>query len=289
MTNKSLKFLFALPLVALPASMMAQPVYTDPVGAVSFAGGAGGYIMSAPMQHAKLFQGSISGIAGEVVTMSGSVPELSGAIYAQVISGASAGVIVNVVAATGSDVTLESAAGLSVGDVVALRPHFTIADLGELPDFSSVSIFNADGSVVDGSFVFGEWDIPVDTVIYPGEGFVLTAGDDFQITFLGSVAVDPVVVPLAAGGISNFVGTLNPVSSPASNAASFLETFGGLPDFSSVSIYALGDLTDSVAFDVVFGEWSGDVSGVDLSSPKGFVVVTGSPSSITVGGVEVNN
>ncbi|MCC5839611.1 MAG: hypothetical protein JJT96_05755 [Opitutales bacterium] len=288
MTNKSLKFLFALPLVALPASMMAQPVYTDPVGAVSVQA-SGLSALHFPLQKAKIYQGTVSSVGGATVGLA-SVPPLSGALYLQVLSGSAVGTVSSVVASDGSSVTTESAiSGLAVGDSVAVREHTSLGDLsasieGGAPDSATITLYNLDGTISNFEAFGGEWFdgdfTPSDDVIVaPGEGFVLALPSDITITFVGSVSVDPVLVPLSTS--LGFVGNLNPVPSLA-NPSSVGQLFGNLADSSTITIY-MGDGSFEVSnfLEAFGGEWfdpdftpSDDLS---ISAPAAVAVFSAEP------------
>lgn len=221
MTNKSLKFLFALPLVALPVSIMAQPVFTDPVGAVSEILPAGAQVKSLSLTKASAYQGAVQSVDGTTVGLSG-VSSVSGPSYLHVLSGAAAGSIVSIDSFGLNSVVIASAVtGLSVDDTVAIREHNTLADLASYigaVDGDVVTLFNPDGSSIQAEYFdgFGWYDESADAVvdslpIYPGEGFSLTLNGSREAVFIGTVSTNPVNVQFGAGVIS-LVGTMSPVA-----------------------------------------------------------------------------
>lgn len=293
MTNKSLKFLFALPLVALPVSIMAQPVFTDPVGAVSVEVN-GLQALSHPFQKAKSYQGVVGPNPGTSVALS-NVPALSGQYYLQVLSGAAAGQVASLVASTSSSVTLDGAIdGLAEGDSVAIRAHVTLGDIaasiaGGVEDSTTITLYNLDGSFSSFEAFSGTWFDdsfnPVDdVVVYPGEGFVLGLPSSESMTFVGSVSVDPVVVPVPAS--VSFVGSLNPVPS-VSNPSSLGQIFGSLDEGSTLTIYTTeGSLLIAESFESFGGSWfDADFSVVDsfsYAAPASVAVFGSGPGVATL-------
>lgn len=260
----------ALVLAATPA-LNAQDeeltISTDPVGYVTFSGTSGNYLIGSPLLKEKTFQSELESVSGTSLIFKQGVPELDGPSYIHVLSGVDVGRVTTILGLNDQQtgILVEEQLSLSPNDIVAVRPHFTLADFGELPNFSGVTIFQLDGTELAASFVFGAWDQPADTIIFPGEGVLLNLPSDAQVVFSGAVATEPVKVRLAPGQI-NLITALRPVDSESTLAPSGSELFQDLPDFSAIGVYAPGTLDNPTEFSKFFGSWSGDLDSIDLSS-----------------------
>jgi hypothetical protein len=227
MTNKSLKFLFALPLVALPASIMAQPVFTDPVGAVSRSLTDGLHVIGADFVAPIEFQGQMSSAAGSTISIaSGDLSAFGGGDhYVEILSGAYAGLMMDIVSAAATAVTVSDPVDVLVGDEsFAIRGHTRLSDILGSGDFggafgAAVILFDDFGN--ESQFVnsssAGDWvdafsgDF-ADPVIAPGKGFVLALSEPASYTSVGSVKVGPTLVPITGGFVPNVISFLNPAS-----------------------------------------------------------------------------
>ncbi len=265
----------------------ATSVYTDPVGAVVYNLDAGAYVISAPLQKAKIFQGVLEDVDGAELTIGSSV-SLDGPSYVQVLSGAAGGAIVTVASVSGSSVVLEDTIpGLAAGDSVAVRGHLVLADLvsaagGAIPDQTTITLYNLDGTTssyetFDNIWYDGDFGVASNVEVYPGEGFVLGLPAAAELTMVGSVAVDPVLVPLNSGVLA-LVGSLNPAPSVA-NPSSIGQIFGNLGDESTLTLYSDdGALAAVASYESFGGSWfDPDFTGVDdesLAAPNSFAVLS---------------
>ncbi|MCD8481944.1 MAG: hypothetical protein LR015_04250 [Verrucomicrobia bacterium] len=200
----------------LCSPLVGQTVYTDPVGAVSVSLAPGNQVLSIPFQKPVLFQGEITSVDGNSISLA-SLPSISGQAYVQVVSGASAGKIVSIESINASDVLLSAFSfSLSAGDIIQIRNHFTLDDLAALlnaGDGDSVSLLNPDGSRIIGEFWTGfGWEDTLtfdpigDVVVYPGEGFLFNSVSGGQATLLGSVATHDVSFDLPGGNVISIIG-----------------------------------------------------------------------------------
>jgi hypothetical protein len=148
--------------------------------------------------------------------------------YVELLSGSSAGLILDVVSNTASTVTVEGAVAIPAGTSYCIRKHSTVgsifktAGLGPFED--EVLIFDDNGlahkylfddtvgseQMVDAvSFTNKDNDI-----VYPGQAFVLTIGPAKTLTFGGNevsyVKTGPTRIPLYQN-VSNLVGLMDPV------------------------------------------------------------------------------
>lgn len=227
MTNKSLKFLFALPLVALPVSIMAQPVFTDPVGAVSRSLTDGLHVIGADFVTPINFQSQMSGASGSTISVaSGDLSAFGGGDhYVEILSGAYAGLMMDIVSASATSVTVSDPVDVLNGDEsFAVRSHTRLSDILGGGDFggafgAAVILFDDIGNETQlvNSTSAGDWvdafsGDAADPVIRPGNGFVLALSEAATYTSIGSVKTGPTLVPITGGFVPNIISFLNPVS-----------------------------------------------------------------------------
>jgi hypothetical protein len=278
-----------LPIVVGTAVLASPPLSaatSDVVGYTTFTTEAGGsFLVGSPFLKAKSFQGTVSSVDGTTVGLSSDIPELSVASYVHILSGASEGRVSTILSSdvNSDEVVIEDALSISPSDVVAIRPHFTLGDFGELPNFSTVTIFQSSGEELAATYIFGNWDQPASTIIFPGEGVLLNTGEATSVVFTGSVASEPVTVRLAPGVI-NLVTALRPVDAGSSLAPSGLALFGGLPNFSTISTYEGGSIATSTDYTNAFG-WDGNLDEVDISNFKAQVVSPTEEVFVTLPGI----
>lgn len=252
---------------------------SDPVGAVTITVPAGPTIMSQPFQKAIDMQGAVASISGNDVDMGSTIPTLAANSYLQVLTGANAGYIYNITASSGTTVTVDAAPAFVAGDEVAIRAHMTVADLGTPPLFTTLTLLQPGGTPFVGTYLFTGWDIPTDTVILPGEGFVINNGSAYDITLFGSVAVDDVVYEAAPGPA--IVGAIDPVNGSADVLAT---VESGAPLFATIT--ELGAGGTPAVYTNLFTGWDPAIA-VDTSDLKTFVVNTGAGLDIVNAGVVV--
>ncbi len=172
--------------------------------------------------------------------------------YVELLSGATAGLVLDVVGNTATTVTVAGNVAIPAGTTYCIRKHTTMgsifktAGLGPFED--EVLIFDDNG--VAHKYLFddtpgGEQMVDANDfsnkdndIVYPGQAFVLTIGPAKTLTFGGNevsyVKTGPTRIPLYQN-ISNLVGLMDPVvaSNPlVSTAANERHTIGsvGLTD-----------------------------------------------------------
>lgn len=293
----------ALATIAIPillSSTLLGQAYTTPVGAVSQTLPSGAIPFSFSFQHAKLFQGTASAVNGAVISVdvsSISLQLMASPHMVQVLSGPAVGQVATIVATNGTSVTTDPAiTGLSDSDVLAIRKHVTLSDFQtspELADTTSIAIYNATGSVEVYEYLSSEtlglpaglWvdvggEDASSVAIFPGEGLVFNnAGDPVVLTQLGTVSIDPVLVPV--GPSFNLVGTLNPLDTSTlgavfSNLAvgSTLALFSSDGNFIQTEVYEQLDLSDlGLGEGTIFLNNSGDDSTNDIIPASSALVV----------------
>ncbi|MEO0509475.1 MAG: hypothetical protein AAF065_06425 [Verrucomicrobiota bacterium] len=232
-----------------------------------------------------VFSGSVSVDGTTVLSFDNTVPDLSGAHYVQVTSGALSGTIMDIVSSDSSTVTLETVLPIASGDIVLVRPHFLIEDLGtEFTSGSSVTLYNSDGtqavSTYLNNFLGMGWDGEHTSPIYPGEGFVLISTGPFEIIYSGAVSVDPVLY-YGSGGLVNIIGALSP------NDVDATVLFDDLPGSSTISVYSNGSglLNPTVytkAPDFLGGAWNPDISLIDFGGDAAVVVIPSQDTPIPI-------
>jgi hypothetical protein len=147
--------------------------------------------------------------------------------YAEIVSGANEGLILDISSNSATALTMVSAvtpAGLRGTTVqIAIREHMTLNKIVQgatgLSGFSdSANVFNANGSTSTrfydgaGSWLAEDFATPAGhTVIYPGTGFAFTATTPVSFNFMGEVKPTKTKVTLYAAS-TNIVGALNPAS-----------------------------------------------------------------------------
>lgn len=237
---------------ALPLSA----VTTDIVGAESFTVAAGNVLLAPSFTHAIDFQGATTGVSEGAGTTTLSLAGLSSGAYnestlyplyyLEVIDGAGAAYIFDIISNTATDVVvyglLNTDFGVVSGDSVSIRKHMTIADLTENSDvqlFDAVTFYNSDNTF-DTLFLTGiGWSIDFGTTnnddrpIYPGSGIVTGFAGVRTFTTFGCVKPTPTQVPIYAGAI-NIIGTMIPVETGIADVG--LES--GLASFDAIGVYA---------------------------------------------------
>ncbi len=171
--------------------------------------------------------------------------------YAEIVSGPSEGLILDISSSSATALTMSSAvspAGLRGTTVqVAVREHVTLdkaiqgaTGLSDLLD--AASVFNAAGAqsiryYVSGSWTTDDYVTPAGhTVIYPGTGFVFSPSATVTLNLMGEVKPTKTIVPLYTT-TTNIVGPMNPASSVKffnnTLAAAMAPLLDGLNNFST--------------------------------------------------------
>jgi hypothetical protein len=229
---KSSLTIAALASFNLAPSLMGQitSATTDPVGFAQVDAPAGTSLIVPGFVQASLFTGQ-SAVTGQTFASDltpGTLGPTTGDLsypthYVQVLSGSQAGFVYDVteVNAQGDIVCSDVPAALDGQTVqIVVRPHTTLSSVfngatGLTAFNDAVAINNADGTTsiryFDGAgWVADDFSTPAgQTVVYPGQGFTLTAAGIVKLTTVGSVQTANTAVPLYAG-VVNLVGVLNP-------------------------------------------------------------------------------
>ena len=287
--QKTLSLLAAASLITL-SSLSA--VETDPVGYTTLSGDSGGYVVTLPLAKSPVFEGAVNAEGTTVLSFDSTVPSLPGANYVQGMDGSLVGSIVDIASSDSSSVTLSSSLPVAIGDVVAIREHTTIEDLGtNFTSGTSVTVYNSDGTTNSatyvsnflGSFWGGDYTQP----IYPGEGVVIISTGPFEIINAGAVAVDPVSFSAASGRV-NIIGANSPSAADAS------AIFGSLAPGTSVSVYTNGgNLTAPTVYSrgpaFLGGAWSPDLSTLtSFGDDIAVVVIPTADAAVTLPATAVN-
>ena len=267
-------------------------VETDPVGYTTISGNAGGYVVTLPLVNSPVFEGAVNAEGTTVLSFDSAVPTLTGANYVQVMSGTLVGTIADIASSDSSSVTLSTSLAVASGDVVSIREHTTIEDLGTtFTGGTSVTVYNSDGTTNSATYVsnfLGSfWGGDFTTPIYPGEGVVIISTGPFEIVNAGAVAVDPVSFSAASGRV-NIIGANSPSSADA-NAI-----FGSLAPGTSVSVYTNGgNLTSPTVYSrgptFLGGTWSPDLSTLTtFGDDIAVVVIPTADAAVTLPATAVN-
>lgn len=171
--------------------------------------------------------------------------------YAEIVSGGSEGLVLDISSNSATALTMASAvtpAGLRGTTVqIAIREHVTLdkiiqgaSGLSDLLD--AASVFDAAGAqsiryYVSGSWVKDDYTTPAGhTVIYPGTGFVFSPAGTVTLTLTGEVKPTKTQVPLYTT-TTNIVGPMNPASAEKfynnTLAAAMAPLLDGLNNFST--------------------------------------------------------
>lgn len=236
-----------LPLTLLGAALLAAPAVfgqasSGVMGFSTVSVPSGTSVVVPTLVNSSVFQGSVS-VSSDGLTVTPAVaPGWTVGAYnattftaptpnypthfAEVVSGAHEGLILDISSNTSTSLTLAAAAPVAVRGTtqqVAVRAHITLSKVvegaaGLTPGDDTVSIFDAaTGSrnervYVGGADVFQAGGRPAGhTPVYPGTGLVFNAIDAVTLTFMGEVKPTKTQVPLWPTG-TNIVGVMNPAS-----------------------------------------------------------------------------
>ena len=246
--------LFAiLTLAATPAFLHAQITsYSDVVGYNTLSFPSGNSTHAATFVKGNVFQGVATSKTTTSLTVSsasfGSLGPVGGlpTHYVKITSGAMEGYVLDILSNTSTAVTVDgSLATAEATPSFVIRSHVKASDLfagnsSLSAGLDTLTAFNADGTssvlLWVGTDSATGWVDPVteaavDAVIYPGQGFVLTAANSGNFRFQGTVENTPTVVPMFPGAV-NLVTLASPstgsralqTSGLGANMASGLDT-----------------------------------------------------------------
>ena len=228
--------LFAiLALAATPFCLQAQSTVSTPIVGFekrNFVSGTTGHGVGFVLPSK--FQGTASSVSSSSLSVSSSsftanqfAP--SGGLpthYIQITSGSQSGLVVDIVGNTTASLTVASGdlAAVSGTPNSVIRPHILASTIFKgntslADDSDTLTLFNSDGSSTtlawSSASSTGWIDpnslAPVDTVIYPGQGFLLNTSGSGNFTANGVVNSSPTIVPPYAGKV-NLVSLSNPSS-----------------------------------------------------------------------------
>lgn len=258
-----------------------------------------------PLLGAVQFTGAIdsNGVSGDGLTLSASsLPaSLDFPCYVHVVGGSAAGSFASVVSNSSGSVTLESAiSGLAAGDSFRVVSHSTLSDVtsasqSSVPDSSTVTVYNADGSNVTYTTFGNQWfdsdfGSADNVILFPGEGVVINLQSETTLVFTGAVNTVPFQVTVSSGAV-NLVGSVNP--STPSGSSSLGAALSSLPDSSTITIYSGdGSLTIVGTFTLFGGTWfDSDFQAQEISvaAPSVIVVNPQGTSSVSLPAAYTSN
>jgi len=222
----------AIPLFWLALSLNAQTVSTPIVGFEKKAFPAGTTGHGVGFVQAAKYQGTASAVSADSLTVSGASFSANAyapsnglpSHYIQITSGAQAGLVVDITGNTATQINVGTGDLISVTGTPSfvVRPHVKASALfqgnSSLSDYTdTLTIYNSDGSVTnllrDSTSPTGWLDSgtfsAADSVIYPGQGFLLSTQGSGDFTSTGVVNPSPTIVPIYSG-LVNLVSLANP-------------------------------------------------------------------------------
>ena len=258
-----------LPLTLLGAALLAAPAVFGQGGGSATSGVVGFSSLSCPtgttlvvptLVNSSVFQGQASiSSDGLTITPTTAPGWTAGAYnatsfaaptpnypkyYAEVVSGANEGLILDISSNSATALTMASAvtpAGIRGTTVqIAIREHVTLDKVvqgatGLTAFVDAANIFDATGATItrifDGaSWVAGDYVTPAGhSVIYPGNGFAFSAASAVSFSFMGEVKPTKTQVPMYQTGV-NIVGNLNPASDLTIYGSSFKDALSPYAD-----------------------------------------------------------
>ena len=214
--------------------------YTDPVGFEVQNFNAGNTVHAVTFVNPDLFKGVASSITASSLTVSGAAFGNYGPVsgdpthYVKILDGTLAGYVFDVISSTSTSIVVDGSlttAGTTPKFLV--RQHIRLADVfatstGLSDGSDTFTLFNNDGTSTVALRAANDspsgWldpvtEQPMNPVIYPGQGFLLTTATSGTFTIAKTVESTPTVVPL-------FVGAVNLVSraSPSSQSMSLVSS-----------------------------------------------------------------
>jgi hypothetical protein len=272
----------ALPIL-LASTMLAQVASaqtsssTPVIGYYKFDVKAGNSAWVSGFVSKKDFQGAATSMtagATSVINQTGASFGSFALHYVEILSGPKTGLILDIVSNTGNSITVDgntASLGLTGTETYAVRKHATFKTLfpvgSGLAEFEdSITLENSDGTQTVAYFDGVNWvdqlsaELADDTIVYPGQGVMITALADRVVTFGGNevsyVKTGPTIVPVYALA-NNFVGVINPLvnTAPSATATDFTtlgnyglsnETTGIEPFADSVAVFSTDGLFNTV-------------------------------------------
>jgi len=241
-------------LIAGSSFLNAQSTVSTPIVGFENKGvNAGTTAMGVGFVKPAVFSGSASSVSTTVISVStGSFGNFAPANslpthYVLLTSGAMVGFVLDILANTTSSITVDADLTSILGTTPQFKiiPHTKLSDVfsgnASLSDYvDTVTVYHSNGNPLtllrDSSATTGWVDgasfAEADSVIYPGQGFLLATSGNASVTTSGQVRSDTVKVPLYAAGV-NLVSASNPGANPdiqsinlGQDMADFVDTFG---------------------------------------------------------------
>jgi hypothetical protein len=237
MNMKKLNLAFAI----LVTAVMAGNAATSPVVGYQVQNfSAGNTVHTVTFVKPDLFQGVASSKTGTSLVVSGATFGNYGLVdgspthYAKILDGPLVGYVFDIISSTSTSIVVDgdlSTAGSTPRFLV--RPHVRLADVfatstGLTDVNDTFTLFNSDGTSTVGlrlgtdsptGWISPSTEQPINPIIYPGQGFLLTTASSGTFTYANHVDTTQTAVPL-------FPGTVNLVSraSPASNSLQLVDS-----------------------------------------------------------------
>ena len=295
---KKTNLIAVLALAATPAFLHAQTTsYSEVVGYNTLSFPAGNSVQSATFIKPSIFQGAATSKTSNSLTVSsasfGSLGPVSGlpTHYVKITSGAMEGYVLDILSNTSTSVTVDgSLADSGATPSFVIRPHVKASDLFSgntslAAGLDTLTLFNDNGTStvllwVGSDSATGWVDVateaPIDGVVYPGQGFLLTTNGSGSFRFQGTVETTPTVVPL-------FPGAVNLVTRGSPGTAGLALQSSGLGQNMSPGL-------DTVQFLSADGQLSSESVYIWAGLSDGFVdVVSEAPASVSVASAQVLN
>jgi hypothetical protein len=273
---------YALP-IALAATLFSQGAYgqtpptsaTPIVGYYNFDVQEGNSAWVSGFVAKKDFQGAAtsitSGSPNSTINQTGATwtPGAFNLHYVEILSGPMTGLILDVVDNAAATVTVQgdlTALGVTGTPTYAIRRHATFGTLfaggaGLVAFEDSIALENSDASQTVAYFDGTNWVDSLtslnadDTIVYPGQGIMITALADRTVTFGGNeiayVKTGPTMVPVYVAA-NNFVGVVNPLVNPTTPTAIDSTTLGAYGLAAPSGLEAFADSAATFTIDGIF-------------------------------------
>ena len=286
---KKTNLFVALALAATPAFLQSQTVSTPIVGFESRTIPVGTSAHGHGFVLPSVFQGTASSVSANSLVLSsasltpGALDPVNGlpTHYVLITSGPSEGLVIDILGNTSTTINVGAGdlASVSGTPSFVIRPHVKVSGIfngnTDLQDFTdTVTIYNSDGTIStllrDSSsstgWINSDTFTAVDSIIYPGQAYLLNASTGGVVKTVGTVNPNKVAVPIFSG-LVNLVSLSNP-----SNGKNLQDTAlgAGLVDYTDtvVTLSSDGNLNQ-----VVNALWAGSTEG--FINPDTFNPVVG--------------
>ena len=301
----------ALPIV-LASGLLAQIASaqvsssTPVLGYYKFTAPAGTSLWTCGFVRKKEFQGAATSITPgavySVINQTGATFPAFTNSYVEILSGTSAGLVLDIVSNTATSITVAgNLTGIPGTSTYCVRKHNTIGTVfaaggGLSAGADTVALIGETGTQVF-SFNGATWEDAdlndaTEVVIYPGQGFIIGAGAARTVTFGGNdvsyVKTGPTKVSLYPG-IANLVGLVNPLVATAPADPLFATAQNPLGNYGFVQSLAAGaDTIDlrlnngSLTSVGIFQSNGGNLEDADLNDASAVPVRNGSALIIGV-------